>query len=268
MQVPVNPFKRAIHADQLQVGFFSLLSHSISTEVIAGSGFDWIILDTEHGPSDVPIVLQQLHAMRGGTAHAVVRPASNDKVLIKRILDLGVQTLLVPHVDNAEEARAAVAAVRFPHDGCRGIAPVSRAAAYGRVDNYLRDAASEMCVLVQIESEAAVQNLEEIAAVEGVDGLFIGPGDLAGEMGYLGQPNHPAMRRLYLNTIRRIRACGKPAGIVSADEAFARECIDAGVRMIVAGADVMTLRQSCDALAQRFQSLAPAVADDVEALRA
>src|SRR5262245_48955272 len=123
MHIPANSFKHAIARHELQFGLFSLLANPIAAEVIAGSGFDWIILDTEHGPSDVPQVLQQLHAMQSGTANVAARPAWNDKVLIKRLLDLGVQTLLVPHEDTAEEARAAVAATRYPQDGCRGIAP-------------------------------------------------------------------------------------------------------------------------------------------------
>lgn len=268
MQLPRNSFKHAIQSDQLQLGLFSLLAHPISTEVIAGSGFDWIIIDTEHGPGDVLTVIHQLHAMQGSGTHAVVRPASNDKVLIKRILDTGVQTLLIPHVDTADEARAAVDAVRFPQNGCRGIAPVSRAAAYGRIESYVREAAQELCVLVQIESGIALRNIEEIAAVDGVDGLFIGPGDLAGEVGYLGQPNHPSMRRLYLNTIKRIRACGKPAGIVSADQAFAQDCVNAGATMIVAGADLLCLRQSCDTLAENFRSLVPLASEAALGMRA
>ncbi|GAA5161929.1 HpcH/HpaI aldolase/citrate lyase family protein [Viridibacterium curvum] len=268
MQMPQNTFKSAIAQHQLQLGLFSLLAHPISAEVVAGSGFDWMIIDTEHGPGDVLTVMHQLQAMQGSRTHAAVRPAANDKVLIKRLLDTGVQTLLIPHVDSAEEARAAVQAVRFPEGGLRGIAPVSRAANYGRITDYVNRAAQEICVLVQIESASALRNLEEIAGVDGVDGLFIGPGDLAGEVGYLGQPNHPAMRRLYLNTIRRIRACGKPAGIVSADQAFAQECVDAGAAMIVAGADLLCLRQSCDTLAEKFRTLVPATDQIVEGLRA
>jgi 4-hydroxy-2-oxoheptanedioate aldolase len=253
--VPKNHFKEAIQKNKLQVGLFSLLSHHVSAEILAGCGFDWLILDTEHGPNDVLLVLQQLQAMTGGSAHAVVRPSHNDVVLIKRLLDIGVQTLMVPHVQNAEEARQAVASMWYPPRGIRGLGPVSRAANYGRILNYHEHAENELCLIVQIENQEGLDNIEKIDAVEGVDAIFIGPGDLSAELGYIGRATHPDMRRVFKDAIARITACGKPAGIVAADEALAREYVTAGVTVLASGADAVVLARASEDIAQRFKRL-------------
>lgn len=253
--VPTNYFKHAILKNKLQVGLFSLLSHHVSAEILAGCGFDFIILDTEHAPSDVLLVLQQLQAMGRGNASAIVRPATNDVVLIKRFLDIGVQTLMVPHVQNAEEARQAVASMWYPPRGIRGLGPVSRAADYGRIVNYHEHAENELCLIVQIENQEGLDNIEEIAAVEGVDAIFIGPGDLSAELGYIGRATHPDMRRVFKDAIARISACGKPAGIVASDESLAREYIAAGVNVLASGADALLLARAGEDLAQRFKRL-------------
>src|SRR3954469_5571004 len=172
MEMPLNSFKRAIKAGQLQVGLWSSLSSHVPVEVIAGAGFDWLLLDTEHSPNELPMVHGQLQAAVGGTAHPVVRPPWNDTVVIKRFLDIGVQSFLVPYVQNEAEARAAVAATRYPPKGVRGVAVASRASRFGRGKDYFARAEEELCVIVQLESRQALSNLEAIAAVEGVDGLF------------------------------------------------------------------------------------------------
>jgi 4-hydroxy-2-oxoheptanedioate aldolase len=262
--VPKNFFKHAIQQNKLQVGLFSLLSHHVSAEILAGCGFDFIILDTEHAPSDVLLVLQQLQAMVGGSAHAIVRPATNDIVLIKRLLDIGVQTLMVPHVQNAAEARQAVASMWYPPRGIRGLGPVSRAANYGRIVNYHEHAEAELCLMVQIENQEGLDNIEEIAAVDGVDAIFIGPGDLSAELGYIGRATHPDMRRVFKDAIARITACGKPAGIVASDEALAREYLGAGINVLASGADAILLARAGEELAQRFKrldSVTPQLAD-------
>jgi 4-hydroxy-2-oxoheptanedioate aldolase len=262
--VPKNFFKHAIQSNKLQVGLFSLLSHHVSAEILAGCGFDFIILDTEHAPSDVLLVLQQLQAMAGGSASAIVRPATNDIVLIKRLLDIGVQTLMVPHVQNAAEARQAVASMWYPPRGIRGLGPVSRAANYGRIVNYHEHAENELCLIVQIENQEGLDNIEEIAAVEGVDAIFIGPGDLSAELGYIGRATHADMRRVFKDAIARITACGKPAGIVAGDEALAREYITAGITVLASGADALLLARAGEDLAQRFKrldSMTPQLAD-------
>src|SRR5436190_9696982 len=191
-QMPANKFKEAIRAGKPQIGLWSRLCSNIAAEVIAGSGFDWILIDTEHAPNEVPMVLSQLQAVAaGGTAAAVVRPAWNDLVLMKRLLDIGAQNLLVPYVQTAEEGRAAVAATRYPPKGVRGVAVMPRANRYGKVKNYLQKADDEICLIVQIETELALKNIEDIAAVDGIDSLFIGPSDLAASLGHIGNPAHP-----------------------------------------------------------------------------
>src|SRR6266496_3284743 len=221
-QVPTNPFKQAIRAGRPQVGLWSSLCSNLAAEVIAGAGFDWVLLDTEHAPNELPMVFSQLQALVGGTAAPVVRPAWNDLVLVKRLLDVGVQNLLIPYVQTAEEARAAVAATRYPPRGVRGVAVLHRANRCGRVKDYLQRIGEEICVLVQIETRAALQNLEAIAAVEGVDGLFIGPSDLAAALGHLGDNGHPDVRAAIEDAVQRIRKTGKAAGILAPLEADAR----------------------------------------------
>jgi len=166
-RLPTNSFKQAIREGRPQIGLWSSLCSNLAAEVIAGAGFDWILIDTEHAPNELPMVLSQLQALAGGTAAPVVRPAWNDTVLMKRLLDAGVQNLLIPYVQTAEEARAAVAATRYPPQGVRGVAVSHRGNRFGRVKDYFKRAGDELCVLVQLESPVALQNLEAIAAVEG-----------------------------------------------------------------------------------------------------
>ena len=258
-----NRFKRALAAGQLQIGLWSTLASPYATEMLAGSGFDWMLLDTEHTPSDVPLMLQQLQALDAEPARhtaAVVRPAWNDPVLIKRYLDIGAQTLLLPFVQNADEARAAVAATRYAPQGVRGMGGSVRASRFGRDTAYAHEAAQELCVLVQVETADALAHIEGIAAVPGVDGIFIGPADLAASMGHAGQPGHPEVRAAVADAIRRIRAAGRAPGILVTDEGWARECIDHGALFVAVAIDMLLLRQSADAAAARFR---PASADAV-----
>lgn len=253
MELPVNHFKRAILCGQAQIGLWSHLCSAISTEIVAGSGFDWLLLDMEHSPNELPEVLSQLHAMHGGTASAIVRPPWNDMVTFKRLLDIGVQTLLVPYVQTAEEARQAVSFTRYPPHGVRGYAGAPRASAYGRVKDYAHRCAEELCVLVQVETVQGLDNLEDIANVQGIDGVFIGPGDLSAAMGHLSNPKHPEVLAKIEQAIARIRACGKAVGILTGDEALARHYLDLGCLFVAVGADQNLLRDSSQALAQRFQ---------------
>src|SRR5689334_5490627 len=221
-QVPVNLFKQAIREGRPQIGLWSSICSNLAAEVIAGSGFDWILVDTEHAPNELPMVFGQLQALVGGTAAPVVRPAWNDMVLMKRLLDVGVQNFLVPYVQTPEEARAAVAATRYPPQGIRGVAVTHRANRYGRVKDYFKRANDEICVLLQIETRLALKNLEAIAAVEGVDGLFIGPSDLAAALGHLGDNGHPEVRAAIEDAFKRIHKAGKATGILAPVEADAR----------------------------------------------
>ncbi len=249
-----NAFKAALRQKRRQIGLWSVLGSNLSAEIVAHAGFDWVVLDTEHAPNEVPALLAQLQAMATGTAEPVVRCAWNDAVLIKRILDLGVRSLLVPFVQNADEARRAVAATRYPPEGVRGVAISTRATGWGRLlPGYHANANAQMCVIVQVETRTAVADLEAIAAVDGVDGLFIGPSDLAADLGHLGNPAHPEAQAAIADAVKRIRAAGKAAGILTADTAAARRYLDLGFTFVAVGSDAGSLLQHTTALARQFK---------------
>ncbi|WP_406854941.1 4-hydroxy-2-oxoheptanedioate aldolase [Alsobacter sp. KACC 23698] len=253
MQLPQNAFKRAILAGRQQIGLWCSLPGAYAAEAMAGAGFDWMLLDTEHSPGDPLTVLAQLQAVAPYPVSPIVRPASNDAVLIKRILDFGAQTLLIPYVQSAAEAQAAVAAMRYPPRGIRGVSGVTRATGFGRIAGYARRAEEELCLLVQIETREALDRLEEIAGVDGVDGVFIGPADLAASLGHVGEAGHPEVVAAIEDAIRRIRACGKPAGILTPDNAFAQRCIELGAVFTAVGVDASMLARAAEALAKRFK---------------
>lgn len=249
-----NELKRALREQRgPQIGLWSALSSPIAADIVAGSGFDWLLLDTEHAPNELLTIHRQLQAMQGSSTAAVVRPAWNDPVIFKRLLDIGVQNLLVPFVQNADEARRAVAATRYPPEGVRGVATTTRASRYGRVKDYLKRANSEICIIVQVETRVALQNLESIAAVDGVDGLFIGPSDLAADMGHLGDNAHADVRAAIDAAIARIQETGKVAGILATVEADARHWLELGCRFVAVGSDVGLLARQSEALAARFK---------------
>ena len=253
MELPPNAFKRAIADGRLQIGLWSSLASNIATEVYAESGFDWILLDTEHSPNELPGLLSQLQALQSGAATPIVRPAWNDAVLFKRILDIGARTLLVPYVQNAEEAARAVSATRYPPSGIRGVTGSGRASRYGRVKGYLKTADSEICLLAQVETGPALAELEAIAETDGVDGVFIGPSDLAASLGHIGAPGHAEVQSAIKDAIDRLKAVGKPAGILTANPDEARRYIDWGFTFVAVGIDVVILRTGADALAKAFE---------------
>jgi 4-hydroxy-2-oxoheptanedioate aldolase len=253
VEMPINQVKRALREGRRQVGLWCSLPSHVTIEIVAGAGFDWLLLDTEHSPSNLQTVLGQLHAMAGSNTSAVVRPSWNDAVLFKRLLDIGVQTFVVPWVQNADEARRAVAATRYPPEGIRGVAVTIRANRYGRVKDYLSRVHDELCVIVQLETRVALGNLEEIAAVDGVDGLFIGPSDLAADMGHLGNAAHPEVRQAIEDAIARIRRAGKAPGILAPVEADARHWLECGALFVGIGSDAGLLARQSEALAARFK---------------
>jgi 4-hydroxy-2-oxoheptanedioate aldolase len=254
MKLPENRFKRALAQGRQQIGLWCSLPGSYAAEAVAGSGFDWLLLDTEHSPGDVLSVLPQLQAVAPYDVSPVVRPANNDTVLIKRFLDIGAQTLLIPYVQSQEEARAAVAAMRYPPEGVRGVSGLTRATRFGRVEDYARRAAEELCLLVQIETRQALERLEAIAGVDGVDGVFIGPADLAASLGHPGSPGHPEVVAAVEDAVRRLEACGKPAGILTPDTSFAKRCIELGTTFTAVGIDVGVLARGTEAIARQFRS--------------
>ena len=254
MDLPANTFKRALRANRLQVGLWSSLSSHYAVELVAGSGFDWLLLDTEHSPNDLESVLQQLQATAPYPTHPVVRVPWNDMVTIKRYLDIGAQSLLIPYVQNAEEAKAAVAYTRYPPAGVRGVAGATRATRFGRVKDYAKRAHEEICVLVQVETQTALDSLEKIAAVDGVDGVFIGPADLHASLGYAGETNNPKVMPVIDDAIKRIRKAGKAPGILTGVEADAKRWIQCGGLFVAVGADTGVLARGSEALAAKFKA--------------
>jgi 4-hydroxy-2-oxoheptanedioate aldolase len=254
MDLPQNRFKRALKAGTPQIGLWSSLSSNYSVEVIAGAGFDWILLDSEHSPADLENLLTQLQAAAPYPAHSVVRVPWNDMVTMKRVLDIGAQSLLVPYVSTAAEAKSAVSYTRYPPAGVRGVAGTTRATRFGRVKDYAKRAHEEICVLVQVETEAALDNIEAICGIEGIDGVFIGPADLHASMGHTGEIANPKVKPLIDQAIRRIRKCGSAPGILTPSEADARHWLECGALFVAVGADVGILARGAEALAAKFKS--------------
>ena len=254
MDLPQNLFKRALKAGRAQIGLWSSLSSHYTVEVIAGAGFDWILLDSEHSPNDLESLLTQLQAAAPYPTTPIVRVPWNDMVTIKRVLDIGAQSLLVPYVSSADEAKAAVSFTRYPPAGVRGVAGTTRATRFGRVKDYAKRASEELCLLVQVETQAAVDNIEAICAVDGVDGVFIGPADLHASLGYTGEVANPKVKPLIDEAIRRIRKAGKAPGILTPNEADARHWLQCGALFVAVGADVGILARGAAALAAKFKT--------------
>jgi 4-hydroxy-2-oxoheptanedioate aldolase len=254
MELPPNAFKRALRAGKRQIGLWSTLSSSYTVETVAGAGFDWLLLDTEHSPSDLENLLTQLQAAAPYASHPIVRIPWNDMVTVKRVLDIGAQSLLIPYVQDADEARNAVAHTRYPPAGVRGVAGTTRATRFGRVKDYAKRAHEEICVLVQVETQSALKNIEAICAIEGVDGVFIGPADLHASMGYAGETANAAVKPLIDDAIRRIRKAGKAPGILTPNEADARHWLECGALFVAVGSDAGILARGADALAAKFKS--------------
>ncbi len=254
MELPQNPFKRALKAGQVQIGLWSSLSSNYSVEIIAGAGYDWILLDTEHSPNDLENLLTQLQAAAPYPTHAVVRVPWNDMVTIKRVLDIGAQSILIPYVSTAEEARAAVSYTRYPPKGVRGVAGTTRASRFGRVKDYAKRAHEELCVLVQVENQLGLDNLEAIASVEGIDGVFIGPADLHASLGYTGEITNPKVMPIIDEAIRRIRKCGKAPGILTSAEEHAKRQLGCGALFVAVGSDTGLLGRGAETLLAKYKS--------------
>lgn len=258
MELPINRFKQALREGRPQIGLWLGLADAYCAEICAGAGFDWLLLDAEHAPNDLRSLLAQLQAIAAYASQPVVRVPVGDTALIKQTLDLGVQTLLVPIVENAEQAASLVRATRYPRAGVRGVgSALARASRWNRIPDYLKRADAEICLLVQVETAAGLENLDAIAGVEGVDGVFIGPADLAGALGHLGNPAHAEVQRAIEDGIARIRAAGKVAGILSADETLARRYLALGCGFVAVGVDATLLARATQALAEKFKGAAP-----------
>lgn len=247
-----NPFRRKLLAGERQIGCWLSLGSPITTEVVGVAGFDWLLFDAEHAPNDVLSLIPQLMALKDSPSAPVVRPSWNNTVEIKRLLDAGCHNFLIPFVETAVQARAAVAATRYPPLGVRGVSVSQRSNRYGAVPDYFATVNDQIAVIVQIESRAGVAAAAEIAAVEGVDALFIGPSDLAAGHGYLGNPGHPEVQAAIAQVHAAAKAAGKATGILSPVEADARRYIAMGMSLVAVGSDLGVLRMSTQALRDKF----------------
>lgn len=253
MPAPTNTFKRALQEKRLQTGFWQALANPYTVEISADAGFDWLLLDAEHAPNDIPLLVAQLQAMKGSASHAVIRPPIGETYIIKQLLDIGAQTLLIPMVDSKEVAENLVKAVSYPPRGVRGVgAALARASRFNRIPDYLQTANDEICLLLQIESRAGLAALDEIASIDGVDGIFIGPADLAADMGHLGKPGAPEVQKEVEKALKRIQSHGKAAGILTADLSLARRYVDLGATFVAIGNDVTLFANATTRLIEEF----------------
>lgn len=259
MPAPNNTFKQALKDKRPQIGFWQALANPYTVEISADAGYDWLLLDGEHAPNDVPLLMAQLQAMKGSASHAVIRPPIGETWMVKQMLDIGAQTLLIPMMDSKEQAEAMVKAVRYPPHGVRGVgAALARASRFNRIPDYLQTANDEICLLLQIESRAGLAALDDIASVDGVDGIFIGPADLAADMGFLGKPGAPEVQIEVEKALLKIQSHGKAAGILIGDLALARRYVDLGATFVAIGNDVTLFANATTKLLTDFKTTAPA----------
>jgi len=254
VDMPVNSFKRALRDGKTQIGLWVGMADPSVADLLAGAGFDWLLIDAEHAPNDVRTVLAQLQAIAAHPVHALVRPVKGTTELIKQYLDIGVQSLIVPMIETPEQAAQVVAATRYPNRGNRGVASATtRASRWGRIERYFERSDAEMCVVVQIESVKGLENLPAIAAVDGVDGIFFGPADLAASMGFLGNPMEPMVQAAITGGIAAVRKAGKAVGTLTADRRLAREYLALGASFVAVGIDMSLLSKAAADLAADFK---------------
>lgn len=252
MDLPVNHFKRRLIAGEKQIGLWLNIADPAVTEICAGAGFDWLCIDAEHSLIDIRDIFAQLQAAAPYPISMLVRLASDDRVHIKQHLDLGVQTIVVPMIETAEQARALVAATRYAPEGTRGLSNMTRAGRWGRVGPFPR-AHEEICVIAQIETARALGYIEAIASVPGLDALFIGPGDLSASLGMIGEPQHPDARAAMDDAVKRTLAIGKRIGMFGLDDAMAKHFLALGCTFVSVGSDARILARETTATAQRFR---------------
>lgn len=253
MPAQKNMFKTRLKAKETQIGLWVGLGDPSVAELAAGTGFDWLVIDGEHGPNGLRDVLAQLRAV-GDKCHAVVRTRDDNRAEIKQMLDIGAQTILVPMIESADQAKEVVRSMLYPPKGVRGVgAALARASSYNGITDYLQTANDEVCLLLQVESLAGISALDDILAVEDVDGVFIGPADLAADMGYLGRPGAPEVQAVVNDALARIRAAGKAAGILTSDQALAKGYAENGIEFLAVGSDVGVLRAGLLSLNSAFR---------------
>jgi 2-dehydro-3-deoxyglucarate aldolase/4-hydroxy-2-oxoheptanedioate aldolase len=258
MDLPATLFKRAITSGKTPVGTWLMSGAPSTAEALGCAGFDFLVVDTEHVPIDVGGMIEILRAIAGTPAQAIVRPPWNDTVMVKRAMDAGAQSLLFPFVQNADEARRAVASTRYPPAGIRGVAATHRGSRYGTVANYLKRANDEACVIVQIETTAALEKLDEIAAVPGVDSIFVGPGDLSASMGHIGDIAHADVQNALATAAAACRRLGKPCGIVGPTPEMVAKFLEYGYSWVAIGSDVGMMVGRAQEYLGKLRGIAPA----------
>lgn len=254
MSAPENPFKTALAAGEMQYGCWAGFADPYATEIVASANFDWLVIDGEHAPNDLRSIMHQLQVLDGRHSHPVVRLPMGEVWLIKQVLDAGAQTLLIPMVESADEARDLVAAMRYPPQGVRGSgAALARASRFSDIPDYVATANDQMCLLVQVETMAGINALDNILEVEGVDGVFIGPSDLAADMGYLGESSAEPVQKVIKDALARIRGAGKAPGILAVDHDTALTYRDWGAQFLAVGIDVVMLAKAARATMNRWR---------------
>ena len=249
----INHFKRKLKTEQ-QIGLWVGLADAYGTEIAANAGYDWLLIDGEHAPSDLRTTLSQLQSIAAYPSQAVVRPPIGSVQLIKQLLDIGAQTLLIPMVETVEQAELMVKAVCYPPEGIRGVgAALARATRWNSIENYYQTAHEDICLLIQIESVTGLNHLDEILKVEGIDGIFIGAVDLSATMGYQGNPNHPEVKKAVIEAIQRIRQAGKAAGILSTQHEATQKYLDIGTEFVAVGVDTSVLINSLRDLLSHYK---------------
>lgn len=253
MPAPINRFKQKLLGRQQQIGFWLGMGSPNAAEIAGGAGFDWLVIDAEHGPNDITTLVSQMHALQGSDSSIVIRPPIGETWMIKQILDLGCQTILVPMVETAGQAKQLVQAMHYPPKGIRGVgAALARASHHNRIADYLQTANDQVCLLVQIEAQRGLDNLTEILNVDGIDGVFIGPADLAADMGYLGLPTAKPVQQAVCKAIEQIVASGKAAGMLMAVPELVQHYLTLGATFVAVGTDVTSFVKATDTLAAQY----------------
>ena len=253
MKLPINLFKQKLTGKRPLFGLWQGITDTACAEIGAGAGFDWLLIDAEHAPFDVKTAMSHLQAIAVYDVPAIVRPVCGDTALIKQLLDIGAQTLLIPMVDNAQQAEQLVQAVYYPPKGIRGMGTsMARAANWNRIGNYAHCANDEICLIAQAETTTAIENLADIVAVDGIDAVFIGPSDLSASMGYVGNPTHPEVLKTIHQAFTTINNAGKYAGVLAVDKSLVDNYIEAGAKFVGVGVDIALLAQSTQKLVAQY----------------
>ncbi|WP_434362628.1 HpcH/HpaI aldolase/citrate lyase family protein [Parasalinivibrio latis] len=249
----MDTLKNKLRARQVLLGMWISIPNTYQLEALASAGFDWLLIDMEHSPTQLGDIVPMLQASKSGNSNIIVRPDSHDPIQIKRLLDMGVTNFLFPYVQTEEEAKCLVQATRYSPEGFRGVAGCTRASEFGRNPDYLANANDEICLIVQVESASAISEIEGIAKIAEIDGIFVGPADLAADMGYLGKPDHPQVRKKVTSALEKIKKAGKANGLLTFNQPFAQECIKSNCQLVGIGGDLSLLVQSSQRLLGNFR---------------